>query len=155
MSKRKPEPISGFQGEYRFLSNFWMCTVNIGGLKFPSAEHAYQASKSSFPEIWFKMLKLSSPFQAKRLGKNIPIRPNFDEMKLSFMEEIVTAKFHQNRALGNLLLDTDDREIIETNTWNDTYWGVCNGWGQNHLGKILMNVRNDLQIERAMENDTR
>jgi len=60
------------------------------------------------------------------------------------MSEIVYAKFMQNPALQKLLLNTGDDPIVEENSWNDTFWGTCNGKGVNNLGKILMNVRRDL-----------
>ena len=61
------------------------------------------------------------------------------------MFDIVLSKFASNPVLKNLLLDTNNEELVEGNTWNDTYWGACNGRGQNHLGKILMKVRSLLK----------
>ena len=61
------------------------------------------------------------------------------------MQEIVQAKFEQNPVLAKWLLNTGDAKLIEGNTWNDRYWGVCAGIGQNKLGKILMKVRDNLK----------
>ena len=79
----------------------------------------------------------------KRRGRAVSLRPDWEQVKLGLMEEIVYAKFSQNEELRRLLLSTGDRVLIEGNTWNDTFWGVSlkSGNGQNHLGKILMKVR--------------
>lgn len=69
-------------------------------------------------------------------------------VKLGFMEEIVRAKFLQNPHLAGKLLATKERQLVEGNTWGDTYWGVDirTGQGENHLGRILMQVRNELNV---------
>ena len=61
------------------------------------------------------------------------------------MEDICRAKFTQNEELKKKLIDTGDATLIEGNTWNDTFWGVCNGVGENNLGKILMKIREELK----------
>ena len=60
------------------------------------------------------------------------------------MYNICKIKFTQNPNLGKLLIETQNEEIIEGNDWDDTFWGVCNGEGQNNLGKILMQIRKEL-----------
>ena len=62
------------------------------------------------------------------------------------MEEIVRAKFYQNPQLAEKLIATADRKIVEGNTWHDTFWGVdaATGKGENHLGVILMKIREEL-----------
>jgi len=60
------------------------------------------------------------------------------------MTDLVRQKF-SNPQLAKQLLDTKDFELIEGNTWGDTFWGVCSGKGQNNLGKILMQIRNELK----------
>ena len=64
----------------------------------------------------------------------------FFDVKVKLMFVLVTEKFKQNPELKQKLLETGNQELIEGNTWNDTFWGVCNGQGQNWLGKILMLV---------------
>jgi ribA/ribD-fused uncharacterized protein len=139
-----PKVIDSFQGEYRWLSNFWVCVVAIWGHTWSSVECAYQAAKCAFPED-MKKFHYITPGEAKRLGRTVHMRPDFNEVKLSLMEAAVRAKFTQNSDLKEKLLDTGDALLVEGNNWGDTYWGVCNGKGENHLGKILMKVRGELR----------
>jgi ribA/ribD-fused uncharacterized protein len=136
--------INEFQGEHRFLSNFPDAEVMLGGVKFPRVENAYQAAKCRDPEDRKKFLTISAG-EAKRLGRTIPIRPDWEEQKLFFMEMLVSQKFHNIAEYREKLLATGDEELVEGNAWGDTFWGVCRGVGQNHLGKILMKIRKDLQ----------
>lgn len=139
------EPITSFSGEHRFLSNFWGATIISEGYVFPSAEHFYQASKCVREEDILKFVHHAQPYLsaggAKKLGRQIWIRDDWDEIKLDVMHYIVEAKFTQNPSLKTMLKATGDRQLIEGNTWGDIYWGVCNGVGENHLGRILMTVR--------------
>lgn len=131
-----------FQGEYRFLSNFWLCSIKIGELTFPSAEHAYQAAKSLNPRDWNLIISHpQSPKYAKFLGSMIKLRPDWEEIKLDVMRAITEAKYDQNPELKLRLLATSGRELVQGNHWGDTFWGVCLGIGQNHLGRILMEYR--------------
>lgn len=142
------EPIREFQGEYRFLSNFYVCPVQYKGRTWLSSEHAYQAAKSTERAEQDAIQRSPSPGIAKKLGKRVSLRPDWERVKLMVMEEIVCAKFSGNQRLRNLLVLTGDRELIEGNYWHDTFWGVCNGRGANHLGRILMKVREKLQEPR-------
>ncbi len=136
--------IEGFQGEYRFLSNFWAASVEFDGLWYNSVEHAYQAAKTLNEEERRTIRKAETPGTAKRLGRTVTIRPDWNEVRLFIMEDLVRQKFSQEPARSQLLATGDDY-LEETNRWNDTFWGVCNGTGQNHLGKILMKVRDNLK----------
>jgi len=135
--------ISGFFGKYRFLSNFYTCKVYYDGLVFNSSENAYQSAKLINSSDRHIFLDISAK-ESKRLGKIIDKRKDWDLVKLNIMYNIVYDKFTRNELLGNLLLETTDSYLEETNTWNDNYWGVCNGIGKNYLGKILMDIRNVL-----------
>ena len=138
-----PIVIDSFNGQYRFLSNFYICPVEWEGIVYTSAEAAYQSAKSinEFDRIKFKDL---SPNESKRLGNKILLRDDWEDIKLFVMKRIVTNKFIQNTDLKYKLFKTGSALLIEGNWWNDTYWGICNGKGQNHLGKILMQIRKDL-----------
>jgi len=138
--------ITSFSGRYRFLSNFWPAPIQFSGLWFKSVEHAYVAAKTNSQEVRKTVAVLSSPGRAKRYGRAIELRPDWDEVKLKYMQGFVLLKFHPP-LLRDLLLCTGDAELIEGNTWGDTYWGVCDGVGENHLGKILMGVRTMLNDE--------
>ena len=87
--------------------------------------------------------------EAKRLGRHVQLRPNWENVKLPIMEDIVRAKFTQNEDLKELLLATGDLVLEEGNTWHDTFWGVDakTREGTNHLGRILMRVRQELREE--------
>jgi ribA/ribD-fused uncharacterized protein len=139
--------ITEFQGEFRFLSNFWPCEVEFDGMLFQSVEHAYQAAKTIKMSERKRIQSCRQPGQAKRLGKTITLRSDWNEIKVTVMATLVTKKF-QDPQLRALLLATGTEEIQEGNTWNDTFWGICppgSNNGKNILGKILMAVREDLQ----------
>ena len=112
---------------------------------FPSSEHAYQAAKSENPRDWQYIAGLRTAGQAKRAGKELPLRNDWDQVKLEHMEIIQRAKYNQHQYLRDMLVGTGDLRIIEKNTWGDTFWGVCNYQGENHLGKIIMKIREELK----------
>lgn len=134
--------IESFSGEYRFLSNFYPVEVVLDGVTYPSVEHAYQATKTLDLERRQDFLDVFPGF-AKRLGQRIELRPDWDDVKLVIMKRLNEQKY-MRPDLRKKLCDTYPQDIVEGNTWGDTFWGVCNGKGSNHLGKILMAIR--LQI---------
>lgn len=138
---KPPKPISRFQFETAFLSNFYPCPVEIDGLIFHSSEAAYMAQKTDSKKIKERFAEISNAAHAKKEGRRIKLKEGWDNIKLKAMLTVVTAKFEQNPFLANLLVNTGDRPLIEGNDWGDTYWGVCKGEGENHLGLILMEVR--------------
>lgn len=135
--------INSFSGEYRFLSNFWPVNIVFEGMAYPSTEHAYQASKTTDYAVREIIAKMETASKAKKLGQEIQKRPDWnDEMRILNMTTLVNLKFSiGNPDLVLKLIDTGNAEIIEGNTWNDTFFGVCNDIGENHLGKILMETR--------------
>jgi ribA/ribD-fused uncharacterized protein len=140
-----PEKIEGFQGEYRFLSNFWPAEVRFDGVWYPTTEHAYQAAKSLDPEYRKQIEYTDSPGKVKRLSRKISLRPDWDEIKLSVMQDLSWQKYTRHSELRAGLLSTGDAYIEETNSWGDRFWGVSGGTGQNNLGKILMSIRERLR----------
>ncbi len=137
--------IDSFQGEYRFLSNFWLAEIEFGGILYPSSEHAYQAQKF-IPERTKRLIaNTPSPGKAKRLGRGSGMRDDWDTVKDTIMAQIVYLKFTRHPDLRAKLIATGDAELIEGNTWGDTYWGVCRGVGQNKLGKLLMELRTEFK----------
>jgi len=133
--------IGKFSGQYEFLSNFYDQAFEYDGYVFKTAEHAYQAQKTIDDVDFEKIKNADTPGQAKRLGKKLYNRWDWDDIKLDIMYRIVFAKFSSSPELQKKLIATYPSQLVEANTWNDTFWGVCNGKGENHLGKILMNVR--------------
>jgi len=132
--------ISGFRGKYRFLSNFY----DWGGCC--TAEHHYQAAKATNERDADWVRNAKTPAEAKKRGRQIPVRSDWDEVKLQVMEDVVREKF-QDKILQGLLLETGDQELVEDNWWGDTFWGTCKGTGENHLGKILMKIRKEIRDE--------
>jgi len=133
--------VEEFTGKYRFLSNFWSCFIVYKGVEYPSVENAYQAAKclNRMDRERFLNIKAS---EAKKLGRVIQMRPGWDGEKLQVMYELVKQKF-RDPVLKEKLLATGTRQLEEGNWWGDTYWGTVNGVGENHLGKILMRVREE------------
>lgn len=134
--------VTEFRGAYYFLSNFFPAPVTIDGICYLNNEAAFQAQKE--PERAHEFVALP-PNEAKKLGRRVKLRPDWESIKQSVMTDIVRAKFTQNPALREQLLKTGHAELIEGNTWNDTYWGVCKGKGRNELGMILMQIRSELR----------
>jgi ribA/ribD-fused uncharacterized protein len=135
--------IKKFDGEYRWLSNFWPAEVMLDGEVYPTVEHAYQAAKTLDLEKRRKIRDLERPGLAKREGKKVKVRLDWEDIKISVMYSLLQQKF-LNPELKSNLLATGDIELQEGNTWGDTFWGVCKGVGNNHLGILLMKVRKEL-----------
>ena len=146
------KPITEFRGEHWFLSNFWPCRVFLAPHWYPSVEHAYQAAKTTNWAIRDQIKNADSAAVAKRLGQQIECRKDWPEIKLDVMADLLWQKFVLDPGLRQRLLETGDRDLIEGNNWNDTYWGVCNGVGQNHLGRLQMQLRS---IARYLSENSR
>ena len=133
--------IKSFRGRYAFLSNFSVCkhAFIYKGLQFRTSEAAYQAAKTDDLSERKKIAGMSAQ-KAKAYGHKIIMISNWDKIKVQNMEEILEIKF-SSEILMQKLVNTGNRVIVEGNTWNDTFWGKCNGIGQNHLGELLMQQR--------------
>jgi len=136
--------IKEFQGKYRFLSNFVDAPVQLDGFWYDSVEHAYQAAKTLSEVEREVVRKMDKPGDVKRFGKKLTLRPDWESIKLGIMLDLLRQKF-SDPTFKRCLLETGDQELIEGNKWHDTFWGVCNGVGENHLGKLLMQVREELK----------
>lgn len=143
--------ISRFRGQFGFLSNMYSCQVRYMSQIFPSAEHAFQWAKNPQDDEWAATCTntLVSSSDIKRLGKKTKLRKDWDDIRRAVMIEIVRCKFTQNEDLRFQLLNTGTENIVEGNTWHDTFWGVDvtrqPNYGENHLGRILMQVRSELE----------
>lgn len=140
--------IDNFHGEHYFLSNFYEAPVVYMGLMFKNNEAAFQAAKCFSRASEFQNLP---PNAAKRLGRQVQLVHNWEEIKDTVMYTVCKDKFTRNPELASKLLATGDAKLIEGNTWNDRCWGVCNGVGENRLGKILMQIREELRDELSDE----
>lgn len=152
--EKKHESILRFHGEYEFLNNFYPAKLRFDGQIYYNSEAAYQAHKSEREEDRRQFTTLD-PDTAKKLGNRLPVRPDWEEVKIPIMERIIYEKFTQNPELGRRLIATGDAYLAEGNYWHDVYWGVDHetGEGENHLGKLLMALRERLKTEGIPERD--
>lgn len=142
--------IDKFDGENSFLSNFYTANTVYGGLIYDNNEDAFQAAKVLDDHVRITFTRLE-PALAKRKGRQVELRPDWEDVKENIMFEIVRSKFVNNSRLARRLIATKDHILIEGNTWHDNYWGNCscpkckNIEGKNTLGKILMHVRKEFE----------
>ncbi len=141
--------IDSFKGQYAWLSNMALLDepINDGITTYVSVENYYQAHKAS-EKYWPDQVDLT-PQESKKWGKHLPLRHDWNQIKNDVMWEALQHKFGQKKFQA-LLLTTDTQELVEGNWWNDTYWGVCKGVGQNTLGKMLMQIREGLQEHKGV-----
>jgi ribA/ribD-fused uncharacterized protein len=146
--------IDQFVDEYKFLSSFYPAPIEVGGILYPTVEHAFQALKYVNVNVkaqnqWRMSVSLIDlPGLAKKAGRGCQLRPGWDDgLADKIMFRLVLRKFKSCLYLKRRLLATEDAELIEGNWWGDTTWGVNikTGRGQNKLGKILMRVRRILK----------
>ncbi len=144
--------IDNFRDEYWFLSNFYPATQRLV-LRFddsdcvffcPTAEHAYQAMKADNLQEAGAIAAARTPENAKKMGRTVTLRKDWEDKKLAAMYTALNGKFLSNEKLAKRLIETGDATLIEGNTWGDTFWGVCDGKGANHLGILLMDIRDYL-----------
>lgn len=138
--------ICQFRDDYYFMSNFYPFKLIYNGIEYQNTEAAFQAQKCKYLPERNQFSKLS-PSEAKRLGRRIELRPDWEQVKDGIMFDIVLTKFSSDEYLAYKLLETGEEVLMEGNTWNDTYWGVDLDTmeGKNKLGLILMKVRDVLR----------
>jgi N-glycosidase YbiA len=141
--------VDSFTCEHAFLSNFYEVLVSYEGITYPSVEHAFQAQKTLDEAERRKIATCGSPGRAKGLGRKVRLRKDWESVKVDLMTQLVRIKFMADADLRERLLRTGDAELIEGNSWNDRFWGVSGGQGKNWLGRILMQVRDELRAEDA------
>jgi len=150
------EIIIRFQKGYRFFSNFWLAEIEYEGIRYPSTEHGYQAAKTIDVKEKKYIADLKKCGEAKRAGRNVNIRPDWNEVKDKIMLDLVRIKFSTHKDLADKLLDTKDAILVEGNHWCDNHFGVCycekcNGIGDNILGQVLMQVGEELKKDKQLE----
>lgn len=138
-----------FEDEYAFLSNFYPSPFTHDGIEYPTNEHFFQAMKTTDLELRKAIAAAKTPGVAKRMGRTIKLRPDWEKIKVDVMRLGLILKF-QNPDLKEKLLATGDEELIEGNWWHDNTWGSChcdacfNTPGRNMLGMLLMELRKEL-----------
>ena len=139
-----------FGGPWNCFSNFSAFKVLWAKIEWMTSEHAYQAAKFVHDKKIFEEVRNApSAYESKKLAQNYKdhIRPDWYEVKLQIMEEIVRAKLEQHKYIQRKILETGDLEIIEDSPYDD-FWGRGPEWkGENHLGKIWMKLRTELKTK--------
>jgi ribA/ribD-fused uncharacterized protein len=136
--------ITWFRDEYDFLSNFYSAEIEYESVVFPTVEHAFQAAKTLDIDERRKIAAVREPGSAKRMGRRVKLRSDWEQIKVGLMRDLLRIKF-SNPDLAERLLATGSAELIEGNSWNDTFWGLCRGRGRNMLGQLLMEVREEIR----------
>jgi ribA/ribD-fused uncharacterized protein len=139
--------ITSFQGTNRWLSNFYPAKVTLDGVEYPTVEHAYQAAKTLDLNDR-NLFRGGNPGLAKRLGRDLELRSDWDTVKIGIMRDLLRQKFAGGE-LHFLLLQTKGIDLVEGNNWGDRFWGVCAGVGENWLGRLLMEIRDETGGEVA------
>ena len=150
MEAKENREIDDFERDYCFLSNFYECSVQYEGITYHSTEAAFQAQKTLNEEDKKKFSEMD-PDKAKKAGRRVTLRSDWNDVRDKVMEEVLYEKFTQNEDLKKKLLETGDRPLREGNDWHDNYWGDCHcsecssSPGVNKLGQLLMELRDKLR----------
>jgi ribA/ribD-fused uncharacterized protein len=141
--------IRKFEGKYAFLSNFYPSPIQVGLNIYPTVEHAFQAYKTLEPRQRVQIRDVKTPGVAKKLGRQVALRRDWEDIKFNVMRSLLWCKFLQHPELACKLIDTGTYVIVEGNTWHDNTWGSCTcakcgNNGRNHLGEMLMGIRQAL-----------
>lgn len=152
--------VGSFQGDLEFCSNMYRQPIHFNcqhpifesdDLVYPSTENLYHALKCIHLEDRIRFTKCS-PFESKKLSRSMFVRPDWDDdMKIEAMKLVTDLKYDYNIDLQNRLLAVKDEIIVEENNWGDKFWGKVYNYakgyfvGQNHLGIILTNKREQLR----------
>lgn len=138
-----------FCDKYSFLSNMYSCKVHYDGEVFPCVETAFQYAKCANENDHELFINdrgyWCGGYTARKIGRSVKLRSDWNTYRLDVMYELLEDKFYHNEGLRKALCETGTIYISEDNTWGDKFWGVCNGEGYNMLGKMLMEIRQNIQ----------
>lgn len=148
-------PITSFKNEYEFLSNFFRCPFKLylpNGVEAYTVEHLFQAAKTDDLNWQRQIANAATPGMAKRLGRQVPLRKDWESIKIAVMQDLLQQKFMYEQPMKQMLIATRGHKLIEGNNWDDKFWGMVRQpdgeWvGQNHLGRLLMKIRNELCMQ--------
>lgn len=138
------------QDPYGCFSNFSPHAIQLAGYNWPTVEHYYQAQKfvgTANPEMERRIHQAPTPEVAAELGRHsgYPLRVDWERVKTQVMHQAVLSKFLAHPEIQAVLLSTGNAEIVEASP-TDTFWGCgADGTGHNQLGKVLMQVRQEIQ----------
>lgn len=135
--------IKHFRGDYFFLSSYYICNINYKGINYSTAEAAFQSMKTKNIKERKEFIYLT-PKEARKKGREVSLREDWEQIKEDVMYNICLCKFNQNQDLADKLIMTGNTYLQQESSWNDKEWGTVNDQGENKLGKILMRVREEL-----------
>jgi hypothetical protein len=137
--------------DYGWCSNFAAYPIQLRGKTWPTSEHYFQAQKFEDPADQEEVRQARTPMLAARMGRDRKrkLRRDWESTKVSVMRDAVRARFSQHEDLKRLLLDTGDAKLIEHTPHDDSWGDGGDGSGKNMLGRILVEVREELRKERA------
>ncbi|EOD32327.1 hypothetical protein EMIHUDRAFT_231090 [Emiliania huxleyi CCMP1516] len=143
-ASEEQESITDFTGRWEALANWFPAAVVHRGVRYASVEHAFQAAKAGADADAARAIReAKTPQAAHALGQKVPLPQDWERRKLGLMEALLRDKFVRDAALRERLLRTDQQNLIATNSWGETFWGVSGGRGSNALGKALMKLRSE------------
>ena len=148
------ELISEFSGDYSFLSNFYRSSIKADNIVWPTAEHFFQGLKSCDRDERLAISRAPTPGVSKRLGRQVSLPSNWNDIRVDVMRMVVRFKFEQNPELVLRLRATGDAYLVEGNTWHDQFWGAVRNHkgrliGKNWLGRILVAERGYHNLKEA------
>lgn len=152
--KQRMDRIDNFNGYFDFLNNEYPCCVYFDGLPFKSVAYAYQAARSTQRHIREKISLADTPMELYDIASKIEDPENWNSQRLKMMEMIVRDKFRRNRDLREKLKATENRELLNTysdSTISNLFWGIVENKGQNQLGRLLEQIRNDINHNMELE----
>ena len=156
--------IDVFKNEHDWLSNFYISPFTVNGVVFKTNEHYFAACKTLDPELCRFIIEAPSAKEAKRRGRLVTMRPDWDRVKFTVMAAGLWYKFTQHPELEEKLIATGTEKLVEGNWWHDNLWGDCRCGnkdgrhpqclqpGKNALGQFLMSLRNVFQTTRMLLN---
>lgn len=139
------DAIAAFEGPHWTLSNFAEHPMDVDGHRYATVEHYFQAMKPVSPADHDRIRDAATPAEAKRLGREVELVPDWRERRAAVMRRALAAKFTPDSAAGRALLATGEAVLVEGNDWGDQLWGVADGRGRNLLGVLLMERRGALR----------
>ena len=147
MENKEKEPIGFYEREYYVFSNFSAFVIMWKGNFCLTSEHAYHTEKFEDEDLKEAIRKTMSAHDSQKLSHEHRdrYRKDWNEVKLGIMKEILREKVRQHPYILKKLIESGDRELIE-DSWRDDFWGWGpNKDGANHLGKLWMEVREEVK----------
>jgi hypothetical protein len=135
------------ENPYGCFSNFSRHGFELDGVYWQTSEHYFQAQKFVGTPYADEIRLAKTPNQAANMGRSRahPLREDWEAVKDEVMRQALLRKFETHAAIRQILLDTQDQNLVE-NAPSDYYWGCGkDGSGQNRLGNLLMEIRSTLR----------